>query len=191
MAIYYIRFMKPPETGSLLIADPFMKDPNFMRSVVFLCEHRAEGSFGFVLNRPLRIKLGELIPELEGFDIPVYFGGPVQTDTIHFLHQVPDQIPGGFEVVDGVFWGGDFALLTTLISNKTVDIGKLRFYLGYSGWGEKQLENEMKEKSWLTTMGLKQLIFHHNFEEIWKDALSHMGNPYAQMVNYPLDPQLN
>ena len=84
--------MIEPAPGILLIADPFLKDPNFLRTVVFLCEHKEEGSFGFVLNRQYVNTLDELIPELEGFKIPVYYGGPVQPDTIHFLHEYPEEI---------------------------------------------------------------------------------------------------
>src|SRR5690242_6684304 len=83
--------------GILLIADPFLKDPNFMRTVVFICEHQPEGSFGFVLNKLYDHTLDELIGAMEGFRIPVFSGGPVQVDTIHFLHQYPDLIPGGQE----------------------------------------------------------------------------------------------
>jgi putative transcriptional regulator len=76
------------QAGALLIADPFLKDPNFMRTVVFLCEHQDEGSFGFVLNRPMEVTVGELVPALEGNALPVFHGGPVQMDSIHFLHQL-------------------------------------------------------------------------------------------------------
>jgi putative transcriptional regulator len=94
--------------GILLISDPFLKDPNFMRTVVLVCEHREEGSFGFVLNKTFDQELGDLVKDAEGIRFPVYEGGPVQKDTLHFLHQCPDLIPGGIEVVDGIFWGGDF-----------------------------------------------------------------------------------
>ncbi|MEO6220326.1 MAG: YqgE/AlgH family protein, partial [Ginsengibacter sp.] len=100
-----------PAKGTLLIANPFLKDPNFMRTVIFLCEHKEEGSFGFVINKLFPSTLGEIIPELEEFKIPLYFGGPVQKDTIHFLHQYPDIISGGEEVFDGVYWGGNFESL--------------------------------------------------------------------------------
>jgi putative transcriptional regulator len=90
--------MIEPGPGILLIADPFLKDPNFLRTVVFLCEHREEGSFGFVLNRKFENTLDELVPDVEGFKLPVFYGGPVQMDTIHFLHQYPEDIPGGEEV---------------------------------------------------------------------------------------------
>ena len=85
--------MIEPATGILLIADPFLKDPNFLRTVVLLCEHEEQGSFGFVLNKQITQTLDELISDLNGHKLPVYYGGPVQMDTIHFLHQYPDLIP--------------------------------------------------------------------------------------------------
>jgi putative transcriptional regulator len=183
--------MIDPAPGVLLIADPFLKDPNFLRTVVFLCEHREEGSFGFVLNRQYENTLDELIPELEGFPLPVYYGGPVQMDSIHFLHRYPDDIPGSQEVSKGVYWGGDFDAVVDLIKNRNIDPAGIRFYIGYSGWTGGQLTSEMGEKTWLTVKATSQLIFHKNYEEIWKDALRHLGGDYEIMVNFPIDPQLN
>ena len=133
--------MIDPGSGILLIADPFLKDPNFLRTVVFLCEHKDEGSFGFVLNRQYDNTLDELIPELEGHKLPVYFGGPVQVDSIHFLHQYPEKIPGGQEVIKGVYWGGDFDAVVNLVKNEEIDKNKVRFFIGYSGWSEGQLKD--------------------------------------------------
>lgn len=183
--------MIEPSAGALLIADPFLKDPHFMRSVVFLCEHREEGTFGFVLNRRLDIMLGQVVPELAGSELPVFYGGPVQNDTLHFLHGYPHEVTGGVEVTDNVFWGGDFEALIALIREGKADVSKLRFYLGYSGWGEGQLKNEMDTHSWLTVMAREKLVFHNDHEKIWKDALREMGGDYEQMINYPIDPQLN
>ncbi|MBL7723155.1 MAG: YqgE/AlgH family protein [Chitinophagaceae bacterium] len=183
--------MIEPAPGILLIADPFLKDPNFLRTVVFLCEHKDEGSFGFVLNRQYENTLDELIPELEGHKLPVFYGGPVQLDSLHFLHQYPDLIPGGQEVIKGVFWGGDFDAMINLVKNDEIDSNKIRFYIGYSGWSEGQLSNEMTEKTWLTVKASRKLIFHHKYEEIWKDSLRHLGGDYEMMVNFPIDPQLN
>lgn len=183
--------MIEPAAGILLIADPFLKDPNFLRTVVFLCEHQEEGSFGFVLNRKYENTLNELIPELEDHPLPVYYGGPVQMDTIHFLHQYPDQIPGGKEVLKGVYWGGDFDALVDLIKNSVIDPVKIRFFIGYSGWSEGQLNTEMQEKTWLTVKATRKLIFHKQYEETWKDSLKELGGDYEMMVNFPIDPQLN
>lgn len=183
--------MIEPGPGILLIADPFLKDPNFLRTVVFLCEHKEEGSFGFVLNRQFENTLDELIPELEGHKIPVYYGGPVQQDTIHFLHQYADEVPGGIEVLKGVWWGGDFDLLVDRLKQGTIDPGRIRFFIGYSGWSSGQLAGEMEEKTWLTVKATRQLIFHQDYAEIWKDSLRQLGGDYEMMINFPIDPQLN
>ncbi|MBS1933715.1 MAG: YqgE/AlgH family protein [Bacteroidetes bacterium] len=183
--------MENPGPGILLIADPFLKDPNFMRTVVFLCEHQDEGSFGFVLNKNYEYKLADLVNGLEDLEIPVFLGGPVQMDTIHFLHLYPDHIPGGYEIVDGVFWGGDFEIAIKLIREKKIDMNKIRFFIGYSGWGSGQLADELKEKSWLTAAATRKLVFHKHIDEIWKDSLRHLGGDYEMMINFPIDPQLN
>lgn len=183
--------MIDPSAGILLISDPFLKDPNFMRTVVFLCEHREQGSFGFVLNRKYENTIDKIIPELEGYKLPVYYGGPVQTDTLHFLHQYPEQIPGSQEVIKGVYWGGDFDMVIQMIRKNEIDIHKIRFFIGYSGWGEGQLSDELNEKSWLTVKALRKLVFHKNHEDVWKDALKELGGDYEMMINFPIDPQLN
>ncbi|MEO6071341.1 MAG: YqgE/AlgH family protein [Chitinophagaceae bacterium] len=183
--------MVPPAAGVLLIADPFLKDPNFMRTVVFLTEHHDDGSIGFVLNRQFENTLDELLPEVEGHKLPVYYGGPVQMNTIHFLHKYPEKISGGVEVLKGIWWGGDFDAVVDLINSGKYDADKIRFYIGYSGWSKGQLEIEMNEKTWLTVAASRKLLFHNNAEEIWKDSLKHMGGDYEMMINFPIDPQLN
>lgn len=177
--------------GTLLVADPFLKDPNFMRTVVYICEHQVNGgSLGFVINRAYNQPVGNLVSDLEGCEMPVYFGGPVQMDTIHFLHQRPDLV-AGTEIGDGIYWGGDFEALTAAIHNKEISEKEVRFYLGYSGWSAGQLEDELQEKSWLTTPGNRRLVFHPDYQRIWQDALVQMGGQYEQLIHYPIDPQLN
>lgn len=177
--------------GKILIADPFLKDPNFMRTVVFLCDHQDEGSLGFVVNRLFEQTIGELVSDLEGCDFPVYYGGPVQLDTVHFLHQCPDLITGGLEITNGIYWGGAFDEVVRLINIGILKRNMIRFYIGYSGWSEKQLESELEQKTWLTTEGNTRLVFHRDASLIWKDALRQLGGEYEQLINYPIDPQLN
>ncbi len=183
--------MKELGAGVLLIADPFLKDPNFMRTVVLLTEHQDEGTVGFVLNRQYENTLDELIPEIEGHKVPVYYGGPVQMNTVHFLHGRPDLIPGGVEIMEGVFWGGDFDTVLQHLRDHTLDVNDIRFFIGYSGWGTGQLDGEINEKTWLTVEATPDLIFHPNAEEIWRDSLKHLGGDYEMMINFPIDPQLN
>ena len=179
------------EAGYLLIADPFLKDPNFMRTVVLLTEHSPEGTVGFVINRQYENTLNELIPEIEDEKLPVYFGGPVQKNTVHFLHSCPNLIPGGYDIGSGIFWGGDFDIVIKLINEKKINATDIRFFIGYSGWSTGQLDTEISEKTWLSAPAIKDLVFHRNAEEIWKDSLRHLGGEYEMMINFPIDPQLN
>jgi putative transcriptional regulator len=183
--------MISPGPGTLLIAEPFLKDPNFMRTVVFLCDHQEEGSFGFVINKLFDHTLDELMNDLDELKLPVFYGGPMQMDTIHFLHQYPDLIPGSYEVLDGIFWGGDFETAINMIRSGSILPEKIRFYIGYSGWGQGQLNDELKEKSWLTAQGNRRLVFHNKADEIWKESLKNLGGDYEALANYPIDPQLN
>lgn len=162
-----------------------------MRTVVLLCEHQQEGSFGLVLNRKLKYTLDEIMPELEGVKLPVSFGGPVQADTLHFLHLCPNQIPGSREVTDGIYWGGDFGVMKDMLIRNQIDHDSVRFFVGYSGWGSDQLDEELKEKSWITALAKQRLIFNLNPEDVWKESLRTLGTDYSQMTNYPIDPQLN
>jgi len=183
--------MVEPGPGILLIAEPFLKDPNFQRTVVLLCDHQEEGSFGFVLNREFEHTLDELMNDMDQLRLPVYYGGPVQMDTIHFLHMYPDIIGGSFEVLKGIYWGGDFEKAVESLKDGTISPDKIRFFLGYSGWSQGQLNAEIKEKSWLTAEATRKLVFHKTVGDIWKDSLRHLGGEYELMTNYPIDPQLN
>lgn len=183
--------MIEPGAGILLIADPFLKDPNFLRTVVLLCEHQEGGSFGFVLNKQIEQTLDELVSDFEGYRLPVYYGGPVQMNTIHFLHQYPDMIPESVKVSEHIYWGGNFETVAALIKSKSIDFNKIKFFIGYSGWGDNQLHTELEEKSWLTVSASLKLVFNTGYDEIWKGSLKELGGAYERMINYPIDPQLN
>jgi putative transcriptional regulator len=90
-----------------------------------------------------------------------------------------------------VYWGGDFEKVVEMLKNGTAHPDKIRFYIGYSGWSDGQLNTELEEKSWLTVGATRKLIFHRNYEEIWKDSLKQLGGDYEMMINFPIDPQLN
>jgi len=177
--------------GLLLISDPFLKDANFSRSVVLICDHQSEGSFGFVLNKLYEHKLSDMLKTFDDIDFPLFYGGPVQTNTIHFLHKRPDLIEGGNKIIENIYWGGDFDEVATLIKENKISNSDIRFFIGYSGWGENQLKDELRTKSWITRNANSSLVFNSSVDDIWGSALKDLGGEYAQMVNYPLDPQLN
>ena len=138
-----------PEKGRLLISEPFLPDPNFERTVVLLCEHNEEGSFGFVLNKPSILKVGEVMEDITDLDNLVYVGGPVQQDTLHFIHR-NTQLENAVEIVEQIYWGGAFDNLMLLCQTRQITGKDIRFFLGYSGWGPGQLDEEVAASAWLT-----------------------------------------
>ncbi|MEY3350023.1 MAG: hypothetical protein RIQ50_134 [Bacteroidota bacterium] len=183
--------MNKVEKGTLLIAEPFMKDENFQRSVVLICQDQHEGSVGFIINRKLKGAVGDWVQELEGCTLPVFEGGPVGKDQMHFLHAVPEIIPGGHCIAEGVYWGGDFDTVKSLAQSNQLPKSAIRFIIGYSGWDEGQLNTEMNEKSWLTAPASHTLVFHEKPQQIWGDAVKTLGNDFLPLLNYPIDPSLN
>ncbi len=179
------------DKGVLLIAEPFMKDKNFQRTVVLICEHDEAGSFGMVLNKKRKEFVGNYIEFLEDCTFNIYDGGPVQRDHVHFLHRRPDIIPDGLHLSDEIYWGGDFGIVCTLINEGALLEKDIRFYIGYSGWGENQLEEEMMEKSWLTISASNDIVFEKNTSLIWKNSIEKLGDDFRPLINYPLDPSFN
>ncbi len=178
-------------TGALLVAAPILEDPNFHRTVILVCEHGEKGSFGLVLNRPLTLRPGEVFDTLSAVPHPIAYGGPVQPETMHFLHRLGDRLPDSIEVVDDVRWGGDFELLQALLESSPALAGRTRFFMGYAGWGGGQLEEEVAEGAWIMAPGRFGEVFGDEPEDLWRRVLRRMGGAHALLVNYPADPRLN
>lgn len=186
------KYPQIPGKGKFLLSEPFLSDPNFQRTVVLLTEHNnEEGSFGFILNRPVKMKLSEIVPEFPSFGAPVFVGGPVQQNSLHFLHRIPELVEDSEEVLPGVWWGGNFEKLKYLMQIRDISPDDIRFFIGYSGWGPNQLKDEMEKRSWIIAPGEEQFTFASNHEELWQQILRSMGLRYQMMSNYPLDPSLN
>lgn len=179
-----------PSAGKLLIAAPVLTDPNFARSVIFLCEYNDEGAVGFVLNKPTPHMLGDLLPELVSSVLAIFQGGPVQLDTLHMLHRSP-EVFGGNEIVPGVFWGGSYEALQEAILENHYQSPDLRLFVGYSGWSAGQLEEEIAEGSWIVADVNEKLLFDTDTDNLWESAIRSLGKEFEFLVNVPLDPQLN
>ena len=180
-----------PAKGTLLISEPYLPDPNFERTVILLCEHNEEGSFGFVLNKPSLVNVNELVEDLIGIDKMAYLGGPVQQDTLHFVHNF-SELEDAIEITEGVYWGGNFEQLLSGLDTHQLNLNEINFYLGYSGWSAGQLDGELKEESWIVSDKFDQnLLFKTNSTEMWRTALTLLGGRFAIYSNYPSDPSLN
>ncbi|UKJ06256.1 YqgE/AlgH family protein [Solitalea lacus] len=180
-----------PTAGKMLISEPFMSDPNFKRSVVYLTEHNEQGSVGFVLNQKTELTLNNLVDDIEEADFPVYIGGPVGNDSLHYIHTIND-LDGCVSVDNGIYWGGNFELLKILIQAGKVERNEIRFFIGYSGWGETQLQDELDENAWLVAETNKDFLFgESNERELWAHAVKSLGEKFAMIINFPENPRFN
>lgn len=180
-----------PEKGKFLISEPFLSDPNFSRTVVFLTEHNFDGSVGFVLNRELDIPINEAIDHFPYFDGPLYIGGPVENSSLFYLHTLGEAIPGSTEIFSGLFWGGEFDVVKSLLENGTLKSDSIKFFTGYSGWNENQLEKEMRQRSWIVADATTEQVMSAEIDQLWQNVLNEMGDKYAMMAKFPVDPSLN
>lgn len=181
-----------PTTGSLLISEPFMLDPNFKRSVVLLAEHNEDGTIGYVLNQKSDFLLRDIIPDCPNGNFSIYVGGPVGNDALHFVHRCNDRMNSGIEISNGLFWGGNFETLKLLIDNNQIDENEIRFFVGYSGWDVTQLDKELAQNSWLVTNKYNsEFLFTDDEDNLWKDIVLGLGPKYAHIVNFPENPMWN
>jgi putative transcriptional regulator len=183
---------KNPKAGNLLISEPFLQDENFIRSVVLLCEHNSEGSFGLILNKPSILHLGELVEELSFLENQVYVGGPVEQNTLHFIYFGENLLPGSVSLGENIWWGGEFQELVEKLKLGILSADKVFFYIGYSGWGPNQLEEELEGNTWIICREkIDEPTLQNTPEDLWKVLLKNMGGEFKVMANYPLDPRLN
>lgn len=180
-----------PARGRLLVSGPFLADPYFRRTVVLLCAHDQEGSFGFVLNRFVDMDIADVVENMPPITGRVSIGGPVQSGNLYYLHTLGKRIEGSVGVVDGVHMGGDFDQLRALLTADPRLSRHVRFFVGYSGWGEQQLEKELGQRSWIVAQATKRHVMNTQVKDLWGDSLRAMGKAFAPLANFPDDPALN
>ncbi|MBL8002581.1 MAG: YqgE/AlgH family protein [Flavobacteriales bacterium] len=180
-----------PARGRLLVSEPYLPDPYFRRTVVLLCEHNDEGSFGFVLNRFIDMDIGDLMQDMPPIKTRISIGGPVQSGNLYYLHTLGKHIEGSVEVMGDVHMGGDFEQLRAVLATDPRLARHVRFFVGYSGWGENQLQKELGQRSWLVHPADKRRVMNTALKDLWGDTLRGMGRAYAPLANFPEDPSLN
>ncbi len=191
MTYYHEGNTREPAKGKILISEPFLPDPNFTRTVVLICEHNEEGTFGLVLNKPSLLHLKDVMENISRKDHLLYIGGPVQQDTLHYIHRRGD-IDGAIAIAPGIFWGGNFEKMLLLLESGQADPKDFQFFLGYSGWGKTQLLDELAQNSWIVSdIVTPRQIFETAADSLWKQVLSEMGGKFKMFSNYPLDPRSN
>lgn len=180
-----------PARGTILISEPFLWDYYFKRSVVLLAEHNEEGTFGVIVNKPIKARFNEVVKDFPDFQSKVYLGGPVQSDSLFFFHTLGDQVDHSLEIIPGIYWGGDIEQVREMISLDLIKPSQIRFYVGYSGWAPNQLNEELGRNSWLVSHITAHDLLSANPSTLWNRSLRRLGKEYAHWNNFPDDPSLN
>ncbi len=180
-----------PQIGDILLSEPFLNDPYFGRKAVLLCENNESGSFGLVLNNIIDMDITEVISDFPDPSARVSLGGPVSRSNLFFLH-TSEKIKDSQKVIDGIYLGGDFDQLKEEIKTSPKSI-KYRLFIGYSGWSDGQLKDEIKSRSWFVTNAEKDQIMDTTGanEEYWKELIKNMGDGFTHIAQAPIDPNLN
>ncbi len=173
--------------GQLLLAHPALRDPNFKRTVILLSVHNDDGAMGVVLNRSLDKQLGELNAEfalgpLAG--IPLYCGGPVNPDQLIIVSWQWLTEENAFQL----HFGLDPENTATLIGTPGITF---RAFLGYSGWSKGQLENEMKQDTWIATTVEGNQLEKSDGTALWRGILGSIDPELKLLANEPDDPAVN
>jgi putative transcriptional regulator len=166
--------------NNFLIAMPSLADPNFSQTVTYLCDHTQEGAMGLVINRPLEVDFTELLEHLDMQDtrkqpgsVPIYQGGPVQTDRGFVIHEGLGNWEATLAVTDkiGVTMSQD--IIEAIAHGEGP--GQYMIMLGYAGWGTGQLEEELANNAWLNGPADPAILFDTPVEQRWTAAASHLG----------------
>ena len=177
--------------GKLLIASPALVDPNFHRTVILIAEHTGEGAMGLVLNRPAETLVADVVPDLSELadeNAPVYFGGPVASDSVIVLAEFDDP------ELAGVLLEGDLGFVGSEsgeVSDVAEGVRRARIYAGHAGWGPGQLEGELGEDSWIVEPPQREEIFAEDADGLWSAVLRRKGREYALLATMPPDPSVN
>jgi putative transcriptional regulator len=177
-------------THHFLIAMPAMADPNFSRTLTYICEHNAEGALGVIINRPMEMSLATLfdrvsVPLAAGDALaqfsekPVYFGGPVQTDRGFVLHRPSGEWQSSLRVSGDIALTSSRDILQTM--SETGEPHEVLVTLGYSGWSAGQLEWELSQNAWLTVAAEPTIIFDLAPEERLPAAMKLLGVDFANL----------
>ena len=180
-----------PSRGKILISEPFLRDATFGRSVILLIDHTDEGTMGLIINKPLPIFVNDIIKEFKYIDdIPLYKGGPVATDTLFYLHTLAN-ISGAIPVSKGLYLNGDFDEIKKYILQDNKVDQHIRFFLGYCGWEGEQLNDELKENTWLVSKEENAYLMNGDTKDMWKQALEKLGSKYETWSRFPQVPTFN
>ena len=172
--------------GNILIASPnLLFDSFFSKTIILIVDHTKDGYTGFILNKALKLKIKEVK------EFTIYSGGPVSNENLYFIYKTKEPIKGSLKVTENLYWGGNIDEIFKLIKEKVITKSKIRFFIGYSGWDNNQLKNEIKNKNWIVGKNKTGNILNINSQEHWKNEMKKLGGEYLLWSESPENPISN
>ncbi len=175
--------------GKILVSRPIIYDDIFNRTVVLIVEDNESGTLGFILNRPSDNEVSQLVDEIDSSHI-VFEGGPVHQQRLFYIHNRPDLIKDSKQISDTYYWSGSFEDVQENLSTDRISEDEIRFFLGYSGWEEGQLQRELDKNAWLVMENNFNLLSFWGVD-LWKRQLTLLGGEHLLWLNMPENPLLN
>jgi putative transcriptional regulator len=174
--------------GQLLIASPGLVDANFWRTVVLIVEHTDDGALGLVLNRPSETTIGEAVSELKPLDVddPLYVGGPVQPSALIVLAEFDRPQDAALIAFNDIG-----VLATGAQEDPDLGVRRGRAFVGHSGWGPGQLDDEVERGDWILEPARRDDAFTSSPLDLWRSVLTRKGGSYALVARMPPDPSVN
>lgn len=180
-----------PEKGDILLAEPFLRDSKFKRSVIYLCEVNLDGAYGVIMNQPLPVHISDIIDDFPNSEIKANYGGPVSENQLFYIHNL-DQLNDAEEINEQHYFGGSFDELKNLFLLDKITEQNVRFFVGYAGWSYDQLMDEINEKSWVVyKQPTHHTILNVDQKDLWRKLMLELGEPYTRMVDFPFNFEQN
>ena len=183
--------MLKPKVGRLLISEPIFNDSVFLKSVILLTHYSNNESIGLILNHPTKLYLSHLIKNIS-LDFQIFLGGPVDNQSLYYIHTLGNIIPKSIKVTDDIYFGGEFNSVLKLINNGNISKNEIKFFVGYTGWGKNQLNSEIENDSWIVkNLASQDICMNKSNQQLWRNFIVEMGDKYSLWSNLPKDPSLN
>lgn len=190
--IFKIKNTLAPKAGRILISEPLLNDGIFSRSVVLIAEHNEHGTVGYVLNKLSGFTLADILPQFKKITLPVYIGGPVATNTVHFIYKWFEPLTNSVKIVNNIYWGGDLNDLKEKLYSGVLNETNIKIFVGYSGWSRGQLNQEIRNNYWLVNeLESYNDIFTEDNKLMWKRNVLRLDERYHFWINVPINPMLN
>ena len=183
-----------PHLGALLISEPFLREEYFCHSVICLVDYeKGKSSMGIVMNKPTEYTLCSLIPDIEeNAAVRIYCGGPLSCDRLYFIHTLGEIIPNSKKIINGLYIGGDFNTMIEYINSGGEIEGKVRFFIGYSGWDAGQLEEELNQHVWaIGKVNNNNELLIGDSDKYWHQYVKHLGKEYRGWRFHPENVLMN